>query len=482
MDIQNLRIKDIHALYEQKELSSKELVSMYLDRIESENPSLNAMLSVSKDALEEAEGIDEAIAAGDEMGPLTGIPVVLKDNILVKGWEATAGSRILEGHIASYSATVVERLRSAGAILVGRANMDDAAMGSSGETSHFGATKNPWDTSKIPGGSSSGPASAVAAGFSPVALGSDTGGSVRLPAALCGVVGLKPTYGRVSRYGLIAMASSLDQIGPMARTVLDAARVLQAIEGKDAKDATSLGDLDTTVPEILETGVKGMRIGLPKEYFIDGMDERVKESVLSAARVLESGGAEIIDVSLPNTEYALAAYYIIMPAEASSNLGRYDGIRYGFSSSGKDLIDSYEQTRGAGFGREVQRRIMLGSFVLSAGYYDAYYRKALQARTLIKQDFDNVFKEVDLVLGPTSPALAWPIGEKFDDPLAMYLADIYTISANLATIPAMSIPCGFSDGLPIGFQLMAKPFNEHAMFRAGAYYQSVTDWHQRTPV
>jgi aspartyl-tRNA(Asn)/glutamyl-tRNA(Gln) amidotransferase subunit A len=359
--------------------------------------------------------------------------------------------------------------------------MDDAAMGSSTETSHWGPTKNPWDTTKVPGGSSGGSAAAVAAGFVPAALGSDTGGSVRQPASLCGVVGLKPTYGRVSRYGLIALASSLDQIGPFAHTVEDVALMLQVIEGKDPRDATSVDLTQTTIPELIEKDVSGLKLGLPKEYFLEGMDPQVKKTVLEAVDRLADAGAQIEEISLPHAPYALAAYYIIQPAEASSNLGRFDGLRYGYHSSGENLKETYERTRGEGFGREVKRRIMLGSYTLSAGYYDAYYRKALKVRSLIKKDFDDALKIVDAIVTPTSPSVAWGLGEKFNDPLTMYLSDIYTITANLATIPAMSIPCGFVGDLPVGLQIMGKPFDEYTLFRIGATYQSLTDWHTRIP-
>ena len=466
---------------EAKEISSEELVSSYVSAIESSNDSMNAMLDVSKTVIKEAKEIDKKRAAGESLGLLAGVPIAIKDNILVQDWGSTAGSQILEGHKGAYNATVIERLKIAGAILLGRANMDEFAMGSSNETSHYGPTKNPWDQTKIPGGSSGGPAAAVAAGYVPCALGSDTGGSVRQPASLCGVVGLKPTYGRVSRYGLMAMASSFDQIGPLTRTVEDAALVMETIEGIDPKDGTSFDLSSTTIPELLEKDVQGLKIGLPKEYFVEQMDPAIKKSVMDAVKVFESAGAAVQEVSLPHAEYALAAYYIIMPSEASSNLGRYDGLRYGYHSSGSNLIDTYARTRGEGFGREVQRRIMLGSYTLSAGYYDAYYRKALQIRSLIKQDFDKALKEVDVILTATSPSVAWGLGEKFDDPITMYLSDIYTVTANLATIPAMSVPCGFVENLPVGLQLMGRPFDEHTLYRMGAYYQSVTDWHNKTP-
>lgn len=478
----SITIKQIKDDLQKKDRSCEEIISSCLEAIESKNNDLNALLSVEKkSALAQAKSVDKKIADGEELGSLEGVPIAIKDNILVQGWKATAGSKMLENYTAAYDATVIARLKNAGAILLGRANMDEFAMGSSTETSHFGPTKNPWNEKCVPGGSSGGSAASVAAGFVPCALGTDTGGSVRQPASLCGVVGLKPTYGRVSRYGAIAMASSLDQIGVLSRTVDDAARVMQAMEGKDPKDATSIELSDTTVAELIERDVKGLRIGLPKEYFVEGMDAGVEKSVREAVKDLEKAGAKIMDISLPHTAYALAAYYINQPAEASSNLGRYDGMRYGFSSSGDSLLDSYEQSRASGFGREVQRRIMLGSYVLSKGYYDAYYRKALQVRSLIQKDFVEAFKEVDVVASPTSPSVAWKIGEKFDDPLTMYLSDIYTISANLAGIPAISVPCGFVKGLPVGLQFMGKLFDEATLYRVGAVYQSMTDWHLRNP-
>lgn len=464
------------------ELTSEALVSDSLNRIKQENEDLNAMLWVSESVLDEAREIDKRRAQGEELGTLAGIPFGIKDNILVQGWKSTAGSQILEGHTGSYNATVIERLKAAGALLLGRTNMDEFAMGSSTESSHYGPTKNPWDKEKIPGGSSGGSAAAVASGFVPVALGSDTGGSIRQPAALCGVVGLKPTYGRVSRYGLMALASSLDQIGPFTRTVEDAALVLEAIEGLDPKDSTSFDLTNTVVPSLIEKDVTGMKLGLPKEYFNGMMDPLIEKTIMAAVEELERAGAKIQEISLPHCEYALATYYIIQPAEASSNLGRFDGLRYGYHSTGKNLQDTYERTRGEGFGSEVKRRIMLGSYTLSAGYYDAYYRRALKVRSLIKRDFDEAFKQVDAIVSPTSPSLAWNLGEKFNDPIAMYLSDIYSVSGNLATIPAMSIPCGFVNGLPVGLQLMAKPFDEYSLFRIGATYQDRTSWHTQTPL
>ncbi len=478
---ERLTIASAKANLEKGSLSAEALVGSCLETIKQGDKDVHAFLELSQTAIEEARAIDARRNAGEQLGPLAGIPVAMKDNMLVQGWESTAGALILEGHKGSYNATVTQRLKDAGAILIGRTNMDDAAMGSSTETSHWGPTKNPWDMTKVPGGSSGGSAAAVAAGFVPVSLGSDTGGSIRQPASLCGVVGLKPTYGRVSRYGLIALASSLDQIGPFAHTVEDAALMLQVIEGKDPRDATSVDLTQTTIPELIEKDVRGLKLGLPKEYFLEGMDPAVKKTVLEAVDRLVAAGAQIEEISLPHAEYALAAYYIIQPAEASSNLGRFDGLRYGYHSSGQNLKETYERTRGEGFGREVKRRIMLGSYTLSAGYYDAYYRKALKVRSLIKKDFDDALKIVDAIVTPTSPSVAWGLGEKFNDPLTMYLSDIYTITANLATIPAMSIPCGFVNDLPVGLQIMGKAFDEYTLFRIGATYQSLTDWYLRSP-
>ncbi len=481
MDVSTLTIKEAGEKLASGELTAEALTKNCLDAIEQGDGEIKSFLSVSETALKEACAIDARRAAGESLGPLAGIPVGVKDVIVVQDWETTGGSQILEGYHAPYDATAIQRLRSAGAILLGRTNCDEFAMGSSTENSHYPATTNPWDKTKVPGGSSGGSAAAVAAGFVPAALGSETGGSVRQPASLCGIVGLKPTYGRVSRYGLMALSSSMDQIGPLARTVEDVAMLLEAIEGRDPKDGTSVELSNTTVPALIDKSVDGMTLGVPKEYFANGMDSQVATVVHEAIAELERAGAKIQEISMPHSEYALAAYYIIQPAEASSNLGRFDGLRYGYHSGGENLQETYERTRGEGFGKEVKRRIMLGSYTLSAGYYDAYYRKALKVRTLIKRDFDEAFKIVDAIVCPTSPTVAWNIGEKFDDPLAMYLADIYTVTANLATVPGMSVPCGFVDGLPVGLQILGKPFDEYTLFRIGATYQDRTNWHKQTP-
>ena len=477
MELEKMTIKKALKEMEAGKLTSQELVQACLKNIEVKNEKLNAVLQISETALVEAQAIDQRRQAGEELGRLAGIPIMIKDNILVQGWKNSAGSMILEGYESAYDATVIKRLKKADAILLGLTNMDEFAMGSSGETSHFGITKNPWDETKIPGGSSSGSCVAVSANMALGALGTDTGGSIRQPASMCGVTGLKPTYGRVSRYGSVAMASSLDQIGPITKTVEDSALILSVIEGKDENDATSTEKGDLFIPEIVEKDLKGLKIGVPKEFFTDSLDSEIAHQVKEAIKEFEKGGAEIVEVSLPNLKYSLSAYYILMSSEASSNLERYDGVRYGYSSDGHDLVESYKRTRGEGFGDEVKRRIMLGTYTLSTGYYDQYYRRALKVRTLIKKDFDQVFNLVDLIIGPTSPTVAWNIGEKFDDPLSMYLSDIYTVSANLATLPALSIPCGFKDDLPIGLQLMAQTFNEAEIFRAGMYYQNQTDWH-----
>lgn len=445
-------------------------------RIDAVDPKIKAVILTSRERA-------RSDAAAALSGALSGIPVLLKDNICVKGELTTCGSKILEGFRPPYDATVVRKLKKSGAVLVGKANMDEFAFGSSCETSHYGPTRNPWDTTHIPGGSSGGSAAAVAACEVPIALGSDTGGSIRQPAALCGVVGLKPTYGRVSRYGLIAFASSLDQIGPITRDVTDAAIALGAIAGHDRMDSTSV---DIPVPDYtraLVADVKGLRIGVPKEYFVEGIDTEVDASVRKAIGVLKDLGATVVEISLPHTEYAVSTYYIIGPAEASSNLARFDGAQYGFrDTEAKDIVDMYTRTRSKGFGREAKRRILLGTYCLSAGYYDAYYLKALKVRTKIKEDFDTAFRSCDCIVTPTSPTPAFRLGEKSGDPLAMYLSDVYTIPANLAGLPAISIPCGFSGkGLPIGLQILAKPFDEETIFRVAYTFEEKTGHHKRRP-
>jgi aspartyl-tRNA(Asn)/glutamyl-tRNA(Gln) amidotransferase subunit A len=434
-------------------------------------------------ARQQADEADRRFRSGEGVTVLTGIPIALKDNLCTAGIKTTCASKILEGFVPPYDATVVDRLRAAGAVFAGKTNMDEFAMGSSTENSAFGATKNPWGRDRIPGGSSGGSAAAVAADACLGALGSDTGGSIRQPAACCGVVGLKPTYGRVSRYGLVAFASSLDQIGPFAKDVEDCAWLLNAIAGHDPNDSTSADVPRSDYTADLRIGVRGLRIGVPKEYFVSGMDRAVEDSVRSAVRVLEREGAVVEEVSLPHTEYAVAVYYLLATAEASSNLARYDGVKYGFrAKSPANLMDLYFRSRAEGFGPEVKRRIMLGTYALSSGYYDAYYAKAQRVRTLIKRDFDRVFERVDVIATPTAPTPAFRFGEKTQDPLQMYLSDIFTISVNLAGVPALSLPCGFSpDGLPIGLQIIGKPFAESTILRAAAAYERVTEWNTRKP-
>jgi len=453
-------------------LKAEDVVRGALERIRRRDARVSAFLEVLDDAaLESARAVDRKVARGLPVGRLAGVPVAVKDNILVSGARATCGSRILEGYRAPYDATAVERLRGADAVLVGKTNLDEFAMGSSTENSAFGPTRNPWDLSRVPGGSSGGSAAAVACGMVPLALGSDTGGSVRQPAALCGVVGLKPTYGTVSRYGLAAYASSLDQIGVLARSAADAALGLGAVSGGDPRDSTSAARGPRDFLALSEGGLEGVRIGLPKEYFGGGLDPEVEASVRSAAESLRGLGARLQDVSLPHTRCALSAYYIIAPSEASANLARYDGVRYGRRAGGPGLQEMYEETRGRGFGPEVKRRIMLGTYALSAGYYDAYYRKAQGVRTLVRRDFEEAFSLVDLLLTPTSPSVAFRFGEK-KDPLQMYLSDVFTVPCNLAGLPGLSLPCGLSsEGLPIGLQLLGRPHEEDLLLRAGRRFE-----------
>lgn len=465
------------------------VVDEALARMAALNGSLRAFLQVTEDhARQRARRVDAEIAAGRCAGPLAGVPIALKDNLCTTFGRTTCGSRILEHFHAPYNATVVERLEAAGAIVVGKTNLDEFAMGSSNENSAFGPVHNPWDADRVPGGSSGGSTVAVAARLTPAALGSDTGGSIRLPASLCGVVGLKPTYGRVSRYGLVAYGSSLDQIGPLTTSVTDAAAVLQAMAGKDPRDSTSLEDpVPDLVAELREERLgqrRGrLRIGVPKEYFGQGLDARVERAVRAALDVYRGLGAELVEVSLPHSPYSVATYYLVATAECSSNLARYDGVHYGHRADGaQDIIGLYSASRAEGFGPEVKRRIMLGTFALSAGYYDAYYNRALRVRRLIKQDFDRAFERVDVVAGPVSPVPAFRLGEKVSDPLAMYLLDIYTIPANLAGIPGISIPCGMTDdGLPIGLQLLAPALAETSLLQIARLFERETDWNTRRP-
>lgn len=468
----NWTVKDIRDAVNLRSVSALSVVDEALRRIDEKDGEIGAFLEVFRDdARAAARKIDARVAAGEVNLPLAGVPIAVKDNMLVAGHIASAGSKILAEYTASYTATVVERLQAAGAIIIGRTNCDEFAMGSSTEASAFQKTRNPADVSKTPGGSSGGSAAAVAAGFVPAALGSDTGGSIRQPASLCGVVGMKPTYGRVSRYGIIALASSLDQVGPFATTVEDVAFVLSVIEGKDSHDATSVSLVDpTVVPESRE--ISGVRIGVPKEFFIDGMDDEVASSIRSAIDVLKNAGAEIVEISLPLAPYALPAYYIIQPAEASSNLARFDGMRYGTRADGS-LEESYRNARGEGFGAEAKRRIMLGTFILSAGYYDAYYKKALAVRAALKAEFDAAFQNVDVIVGPVSPVVAWNIGEKMDDPVTMYLADVFSIFANITGMPGISVPCDMAHGLPVGLQILGKNFDDNKVLRIAAAFQAL---------
>ncbi len=468
-------------LLDRREISAVELAKAHLARIDEVDPLLFCHLHrMDEIALAQADAADDRIARGDA-GPMTGIPVSLKDVLVTTDAPTTAASRILEGYRSPFDATVVRKLREGGAVFVGKSNTDEFAMGSSTENSAYGVTRNPWDTERVPGGSSGGPSAAVAAGEVPVSLGSDTGGSIRQPAGFCGVVGLKPTYGRVSRYGLIAFASSLDQIGPFTRTVEDAALALGVIAGHDPMDSTSA---PVEVPDYraaLGGDLRGTRIGVAREYNVDGMEPGVEAAVAAAVEQLRELGADIVDISLPHTKYALATYYITAPAEASANLARFDGVRFGLSSEAPTLRDMYEQTRAEGFGDEVKRRIMLGTYALSSGYYDAYYVKAQKVRTLIKRDFDEAFAQVDAVVAPTSPTVAFRIGERTDDPVQMYLADVFTIPANMAGIPGIAIPCGFSDGMPISMQVLGKSFDEAGILRIAHAYEQAAGWHTHHP-
>ena len=485
MDLTRLTIHEAQEALHRGAVTAGALVEAYLARIAATDRLLGAYLTVTADAARaQAAAVDERLRRGEPRRPLDGIPLAIKDVLCTRGVRTTCGSKILAGYVPPYDATVVVRLAALGAIVLGKTNMDEFAMGSSTENSSVFPTRNPWGLDRVPGGSSGGSAAAVAADLAAGALGTDTGGSVRQPAALCGVVGLRPTYGRVSRYGLVAFASSLDQIGPLAKDVRDAAILLEAIAGHDPMDSTSV---DHPVPDYraaLGQGVRGLTLGIPDEYFVPGLDPAVEGAVREAIATLERLGARTRRVSLPHTDYGVAAYYIVAPAEASSNLARYDGVKYGHRTErAKDLIAMTARTRAEGFGAEVKRRIMLGTYALSAGYYEAYYAKALRVRTLIRRDFEHAFGEVDVIVSPTAPTPAFKLGEKTEDPLAMYLNDVFTIPAPLAGVPALSVPCGFSvEGLPIGLQLTGKPFDEATLFRAAAAYEGATDWRTRTPV
>lgn len=455
--------------------SSEEIVAEYLDRISKSK--LNAFIyTVGESALSRAKEID----TNDIDGPLAGIPVAIKDNISTYGIQTTCASNILKGYIPPYDAHVIERLKEAGAVIIGKTNMDEFAMGTSTETSFYGATKNPWDLDRVPGGSSGGSAAAVAGGEIPLALGSDTGGSVRCPASFCGVVGLKPTYGVISRYGLIAYANSLEQIGPFATSVRDVATLFDVVAGYDPRDSTSV-DKEVNYSSALMNDVRGLKIGVPEEYFGEGTDEKVEKAVRDAIHTLEELGANWKKVAMPHTKYALSTYYIIAMSEASSNLARFDGMRYGLRTEDKDWHTTFSQVRAAGFGDEVKRRILLGTYALSAGYHDKYYLKALKVRTLIKQDFERAFKDVDVLITPTMPYPAFKLGEKIDDPLSLYLADVDTVPINLAGVPSISVPCGFSDGLPIGMQIIGKHFDEAAILRTAYTFEENTNFHSKRP-
>ena len=480
-ELTNLSAIEARRRLDRREVSAIELTEAHLERIERLEPHLHAFITVMADvARAQAREADRRIAAG-EATALTGIPVALKDILCTVDAPTTAASKILRNYVSPYDATVVRRLRDQGAVFVGKTNTDEFAMGSSTENSAFFVTRNPWDLNRVPGGSSGGSAAAVAAGEAILALGSDTGGSIRQPAGFCGVVGVKPTYGRVSRYGLLAFASSLDQIGPFARSVADAAVLLEAISGRDPHDSTSV---DLPVPSYLDAlgqDIRGMRIGIAREYQVEGVDPEVERVVQAAIAELERLGAELVEVSLPHTSYALATYYIIAPAEASANLARYDGVKYGLSIQEDTLLEDYLQTRGQGFGPEVKRRIMLGTYALSSGYYDAYYVKAQKVRTLIKRDFDEAFEKVDVIATPTSPTVAFGIGERVDDPIQMYLADIFTIPANMAGIPGVAVPCGFAHGLPVSLQLLGRAFDEATVLRVAHAYEQAAGWSDRRP-
>jgi aspartyl-tRNA(Asn)/glutamyl-tRNA(Gln) amidotransferase subunit A len=479
----DLTIHELGARFRQNDATPTEAAREYLDRIAALDPKVKAYLTVTAEAaLARAAEADARFKTGAPLGPLDGVPLGLKDVLCTRGVRTTAGSKILEGFVPPYDATVVARLARAGAVILGKLNMDEFAMGSSTENSGYFTTRNPWDLSRVPGGSSGGSAAAVAADLAAATLGTDTGGSIRQPAAFCGTVGLKPTYGRVSRYGLIAFASSLDQIGPFAKDVEDAALMLQAIAGHDPMDSTSAA---VPVPDYaadLRQGVEGLKVGIPAEYFIEGLDPEVETAVRAAIEILKGLGAKTESVSLPHTEYGLAAYYVIGPAEASSNLARYDGVKYGVRVPGaRDLIDMYSRTRGAGFGAEVKRRVMLGTYALSAGYYDAYYGKAQKVRTLVQRDFQKAFERVDVIVAPTTPSAAFRTGEK-EDPLSMYLNDVFTIPVNLAGLPGVSVPAGFTKGgLPVGLQVIGKAFDEAAVLRTAKAYEGATEWHKRKP-
>lgn len=481
MDLLTKSLDELHKMLADGKISSTELTELYLQRVQSVDGKVQAFLQInSEKALVKAKEIDLKIASGAEIGILEGIPMALKDNMCTEGIKTTCGSRILESFVPPYSAEVAVRLEKAGAVLIGKLNMDEFAMGSSNENSGFYPVKNPWNLQRVPGGSSGGSAASVAALEVPYSLGSDTGGSIRQPASFCGVVGLKPTYGAVSRYGLVAFASSLDQIGPLTRTVKDNAHVLNVIAGQDTKDSTSVPYAKPDYTSFMNNSVQGLKIGVPKEFFAQGLNSEVEKVIKKAIETYEEMGAEIVECSLPHMEYAMPVYYIIATAEASSNLARYDGVRYGFRAEAEDMIEMYKKTRAQGFGDEVKRRIMLGTYALSSGYYDAYYLKAQKVRTLIRQDFAKTFERVDVIMSPAAPTVAYKLGEK-SDPLAMYLGDVYTIPVNLAGLPSISIPAGFASGMPVGLQIIGKHFDEGKLYQAAYAFEQNTDFHYAVP-
>ncbi len=484
MELYELTIEEVSELIKKKEVSPVELTKLILNRIERYDGDINSYVTVLADyAIQKAKKAEDDIASGKYLGPLHGVPIGLKDIFVMKDVRTTAGSKILENFKPLYNATVTQKLLDAGAIIVGKNNMDEFAMGSSNETSYFGVVKNPCDLQRVPGGSSGGSAAAVAASLCYGSDGSDTGGSIRQPACLCGIVGMKPTYGNVSRFGMIAFASSLDQAGPLTKSVYDAAIILNLISGHEPRDSTSVNRPAPDYTSNLKNDLHGLKVGIPKEYFIDGIDAEVLKAVQDAIKLITELGAEIIEISLPHTEYATAAYYIIAPSEASSNLARYDGVKYGYrAQSSDDLLDMYKKTKSEGFGGEVKRRIMIGTYALSAGYYDAFYNKARKVQTLIRQDFQNAFEKVDVILTPTAAEPAFKLGEKTSDPIKMYLSDIFTNPTNLAGLPGISLPCGYTnDGLPIGLQFIGKPFDEQNVLNAAYAYESNTDWNKRRP-
>jgi len=484
----NSSLLQMGAALRAKTISSAELTQLYIDRIAKLNPALNAYITLNPEiSLAQARAADVLLSAGKAQ-PLTGIPMAQKDIFCARGWRTTCGSKMLENFIAPYDAHVIEQFNKAGAVNLGKTNMDEFAMGSSNETSHFGTVKNPWDTARVPGGSSGGTAAAVAARLCAAATGTDTGGSIRQPAALCGISGLKPTYGVVSRYGMIAFASSLDQAGPMARSAEDLALMMNVMAGFDERDSTSLQRDKEDYARDLNKPLNGLRIGLPKEFFAEGMGSDVSQAIESAIAEYKKLGATLVDISLPNSKLSVPVYYVLAPAEASSNLSRFDGVRYGYRAPEyTDLADMYEKSRAQGFGAEVKRRIMIGTYVLSHGYYDAYYLQAQKIRRLIAQDFTEAYKQCDVIMGPTAPSTAFKFGEKGDDPVQMYLSDIYTIAVNLAGLPGMSIPCGFgatvdgNPGMPVGLQIIGNYFGEARMLNVAHQYQLATDWHSRAP-